>query len=215
MDAPKFKFNSKVWAKWHGGAYFPGKVAGVDAFGCYDIAFDDGDREVGVLAVNVMSESAYHNLMILAPPGVEVPDPEHDVEVHPAAALFEAGRPLSRCKDSAGNPLEVGDAVEARWLRGVAYFPGVVSGIVQAATEEDEDGSVVLLSIAYCDGDKEAGVAEADVRALLRPHADIPEALGVAVRRGRRALPQDAVELPQGVDRCGRSLVVGDAVSAE
>ena len=189
-----------VLARFERGMFaYPGRVEAIGEIdGCvgFTVAYDDGDREVGVRASDVVAKGGTF-------PG-EAP------ARLPPADLFARGRALSHCSDAAGARLVPGAAVEARWLRGVEFYPGIVAGIVQAPGDGgDGDWSgPVLLSIAYDDGDREDGVLEADVRAV----EDAPQ--GPAAMP-RKVLPPGAIPLLHGVDRCGRALAVGDTVTAD
>lgn len=173
----KYKVGDKIEALWKGRSYYKGTIAALNADGTYNINYDDGDKESNVKEENI-------KIQVVAP--VSTTPPKYKVGEKVDAlwkgssyyrgtiALVNAdgtyninyddGDKETNVKEMNIKPIvaatgvtyKVGDAVEAKWKGGAAYYKGIIKTV-------NTDGTY---AIDYNDGDKETNVKVEDIKLI-------------------------------------------------
>ncbi len=152
QQGPALAVGTRVTAQWQGRTlWFPGRVSAVGADGAggplYDILYDDGDREVGVLPVRVRAVLPGEGA-VGAGAGAAGEAPAVDTSPPHAQSLLALGLVL-----------EEGARVLARWHGRGLWFPGRVTAAVG-------EGSARVYSVQYDDGDRDPALGPGSLQVL-------------------------------------------------
>jgi hypothetical protein len=170
--------------------YTPGRIVATDSKGCYDIEFDDGDRETRV------ARSSIFAMHLWPPESAAACDPaKGDGIRQDSQRKIGASDGLNMPPyNSAVGLLSAGQQVEARFGGLSGFYPGVIE-------MANSDGSYAL---KYADGDSEASVPRIRIRfpgqkqpRVLTPGSDVDVKIP---RRGKRYTPGRILAVDQGAE---------------
>ena len=130
------ELGSKVEARYRGkGKFYPGKITRVRLNGTFDIAYDDGDKDVGI---------SRDNIRVIEPNGID------DL----SNAVLANGEDLAQDKSLKNEKLIVGTKIEARYGGKSKFYPGKISRVRLNGT----------FDINYDDGSRELSISRDLIR---------------------------------------------------
>jgi hypothetical protein len=171
LSAAPYKVGDKIEALYYKGtSWYAGKIQAVhpaptpgDGDFVFDVAYDDGDRELKVPQSNIRVKAAA--AATSTPAAAPAPAAQKAKEPEPAVAASKEPSPVS-----APAKFSVGDKVEGLYGGGSSWYEGKIGKVAPGA-----GGAPPTYTIEYADGDRETNVIEANIR-LLPAKAAAPAA---------------------------------------